>query len=182
MQTEDGYKVFNGVDECIEYLKSQGIWAENINEPLEAIDNPIRLDNLSRPERRRLEKALLKASTPSPTKVIKRTGMGVSPYSRIERGDKYDGLCAKHDCNRGFARIWNHGSRKWYCMRCGLKLNQHNPEFKKANGHDMCQYRGKEHPEWHDLDLRLVARKLREEERAIIQRQHQEEIDKHKEA
>lgn len=54
---------------------------------------------------------------------------------------EYKGICNITRCDNENAEWYNHGTRKYYCKSCAIRLN--NDEFNKRDaqrlfGHDLC--------------------------------------------
>ena len=129
------------------------------------LENKEVVNKLSRAERRRLEKIELKLRNIS----------GYTPQEReVGKGEKMGGVCGMTTCKTRHrkAEVYNHGSRMWYCIYCGLKLNEFNPEFEKAYDYEMCQYKGDKHKDLHDKPLKEVHREIRKREAKEIRDQY----------
>lgn len=173
--SDEKLKVFLSAQECEDFVNSlqtfekANIGEQEFTELNSVVGDYIDESKLSRPERRRLEKALKKLGNKVESKPIT---FPLTVHSNPYKGKVITGECARGVCNKTPAVVWNHGSHKWYCMECGLMLNRENPEFLKANSYEMCQYKGEENPEYHDLPLEEANEKLREDRWKELQRKN----------
>ncbi len=55
----------------------------------------------------------------------------------MEKGE-FSGECNRIACNLGPATYYNYSTRKYYCCKCALMINQANPESLKMYGHSLC--------------------------------------------
>lgn len=52
---------------------------------------------------------------------------------------KFNGACNRTECQQHPATWYNHSTRRYYCHRCAVKINEHDPERQHAlYGHDLC--------------------------------------------
>jgi hypothetical protein len=55
----------------------------------------------------------------------------------MEKGE-FSGECNRTACNLGPATYYNHSTRKYYCCKCALKINQFNQDFYERHGYNLC--------------------------------------------
>lgn len=54
------------------------------------------------------------------------------------KGD-YNGECNRTACSKGSAVYYNHSTRKYYCEKCALLINEYNyADAHRIYGHDLC--------------------------------------------
>lgn len=188
------HKFISGRDDKNVITFNTWVGEETVNpEPFEAIEEKHITTGLSRPERRRLEKSMRKMLKKGKNKNVKlptvtytefpktREDTLILPeaqasiHKRSKRFPKnkgiYLGLCNTTSCGREFAVIHNTGNVHYYCLECGLKLNEHNSEFEKENGHPLCEYGG-ENKELQGKPLKEIWREVFQEYISCIEANH----------